>query len=208
MRLIPLVILLIVASQNVLASQVVIDFESNFTVEGETGCVPPIEPFEYCNYGKLYSQGFVMDMPETWALEAVPGKLFSCHAYDYCSGSPAGAYSNLFFLEHELGQTFVLNSIYVDTTPGIPYSTGLEFLGTRADGSTIYATFDSDVLDGQTVAFSAEWSDLVSVQAWNVAGGDVVIDDITMSVVPVPAAVWLFGSALAGLGWFRRNQTA
>jgi hypothetical protein len=25
------------------------------------------------------------------------------------------------------------------------------------------------------------------------------------SVVPVPAAVWLFGSALAGLGWFRRK---
>jgi hypothetical protein len=28
------------------------------------------------------------------------------------------------------------------------------------------------------------------------------------SVVPLPAAVWLFGSALAGLGWFRRRKTA
>jgi len=28
------------------------------------------------------------------------------------------------------------------------------------------------------------------------------------SVVPLPAAVWLFGSALAGLGWLRRRQTA
>ncbi|MCP3907923.1 MAG: VPLPA-CTERM sorting domain-containing protein [Gammaproteobacteria bacterium] len=27
------------------------------------------------------------------------------------------------------------------------------------------------------------------------------------SAVPVPAAVWLFGSALAGLGWLRRKQT-
>jgi hypothetical protein len=27
------------------------------------------------------------------------------------------------------------------------------------------------------------------------------------STVPVPAAVWLFGSALAGLGWLRRKQT-
>jgi hypothetical protein len=27
----------------------------------------------------------------------------------------------------------------------------------------------------------------------------------TVSAVPVPAAVWLFGSALAGLGWFRRK---
>lgn len=25
-------------------------------------------------------------------------------------------------------------------------------------------------------------------------------------VVPIPAALWLFGSALAGLGWFRRKQ--
>jgi hypothetical protein len=29
---------------------------------------------------------------------------------------------------------------------------------------------------------------------------------IKSSVVPVPAAVWLFGSALAGLGWMRRKQ--
>jgi hypothetical protein len=32
----------------------------------------------------------------------------------------------------------------------------------------------------------------------NIAAGSV-------SAVPVPAAVWLFGSALAGLGWFRRK---
>ncbi len=30
----------------------------------------------------------------------------------------------------------------------------------------------------------------------------------TLSAVPLPAAVWLFGSALAGLGWMRRRQTA
>lgn len=27
-----------------------------------------------------------------------------------------------------------------------------------------------------------------------------------VSMVPIPAAVWLFGSALAGLGWMRRKQ--
>ncbi|MGI9309169.1 MAG: VPLPA-CTERM sorting domain-containing protein [Gammaproteobacteria bacterium] len=30
----------------------------------------------------------------------------------------------------------------------------------------------------------------------------------TLTAVPVPAAVWLFGSALTGLGWMRRKQTA
>jgi hypothetical protein len=29
-----------------------------------------------------------------------------------------------------------------------------------------------------------------------------------MVVTPIPAAVWLFGSALAGLGWVRRKQSA
>jgi hypothetical protein len=28
----------------------------------------------------------------------------------------------------------------------------------------------------------------------------------TVSAVPIPAAVWLFGSALAGLGWLRRKS--
>ena len=37
--------------------------------------------------------------------------------------------------------------------------------------------------------------------AWAVRDGDV-----GASVVPVPAAVWLFGSALAGLGWLRRSR--
>jgi hypothetical protein len=29
----------------------------------------------------------------------------------------------------------------------------------------------------------------------------------SVSAVPIPAAAWLFGSALAGLGWLRRKQT-
>ena len=32
--------------------------------------------------------------------------------------------------------------------------------------------------------------------------------DIAASVVPVPAALWLFGSGLGLLGWLRRKQTA
>jgi len=39
-------------------------------------------------------------------------------------------------------------------------------------------------------------------------GTVVEIDNINVSAVPIPAAVWLFGSALAGLGWLRRKQAA
>ena len=31
---------------------------------------------------------------------------------------------------------------------------------------------------------------------------------VRTSVVPIPAAVWLFGSALAGLGWYKRKSVA
>jgi hypothetical protein len=30
------------------------------------------------------------------------------------------------------------------------------------------------------------------------------VDSLSISVIPIPAAVWLFGSALAGLGWLKR----
>jgi len=32
------------------------------------------------------------------------------------------------------------------------------------------------------------------------------IDNLVISSVPIPGAVWLFGSALAGLGWMRRRK--
>ena len=31
-------------------------------------------------------------------------------------------------------------------------------------------------------------------------------DNIVVTAVPIPATVWLFGSALAGLGWMRRKK--
>ena len=37
-----------------------------------------------------------------------------------------------------------------------------------------------------------------------VGGGNITVQD---SVIPVPAAFWLFGSALGLLGWMRRRQS-
>jgi hypothetical protein len=33
-----------------------------------------------------------------------------------------------------------------------------------------------------------------------------MVRQLELTLVPIPAAVWLFGSALAGLGWIRRKQ--
>lgn len=34
-----------------------------------------------------------------------------------------------------------------------------------------------------------------------------ITGSVVANVIPIPAAAWLFGSALAGLGWMRRKQT-
>jgi len=93
-----------------------------------------------------------------------------------------------------------------------------------------FGTFNgsSAVLDGQTVSgfsitlvdsagtlFSGSDADALplslSIDDFNSGGfniGSGLRGTVTSaSVVPVPAAVWLFGSALAGLGWVKRKQT-
>ena len=57
---------------------------------------------------------------------------------------------------------------------------------------------------GGTVAigYPAHLDNLTTLDgAW----GNVGNQTVTASVVPLPAAAWLFGSALAGLGWLRRK---
>jgi hypothetical protein len=56
--------------------------------------------------------------------------------------------------------------------------------------------FDSGFLGATSVSWVSEFATPVPQ-----------IDNIVINVVPIPAAIWLFGSALAGLGWLRRKQT-
>jgi len=82
-----------------------------------------------------------------------------------------------------------------------------ELLGTTAQGDNLYVYDDLSVL-GQ-----GDWLNLVSFSySVSIPGGTPVpaiidIDNIVVTAVPIPAAAWLFGSALAGLGWFRRRQS-
>jgi hypothetical protein len=59
-----------------------------------------------------------------------------------------------------------------------------------------------DWLNLESVRFRAEGNQ------FGFGFASVEVDNIAINAVPIPAAVWLFGSALAGLGWLRRRQTA
>jgi hypothetical protein len=86
--------------------------------------------------------------------------------------------------------------------------------------SQVGATAEVRIVDswytcGQSGLLSADASHHIHLRArLYLEEGDVSYDienaqlSFTASAVPIPAAVWLFGSALAGLGWMRRRKTA
>jgi hypothetical protein len=76
-------------------------------------------------------------------------------------------------------------AMHVEMDFDIPAETWLIEIG----GTTVY----DDVMYGSSfdsVRFAA-------------TGAAAFVDNVLISTVPIPAAVWLFGSTLAGLGWLR-----
>jgi hypothetical protein len=102
-------------------------------------------------------------------------------------------------IEQAGGGFFALHS--VDAIFNNP--TGASVSG-RTSGGTNFSVTDLGSI-GTGFWLSLEY---VSFNAGAAELSTVFIDDVVVgSAVPVPAAVWLFGSALAGLGWMRRKQT-
>jgi len=97
----------------------------------------------------------------------------------------------------------------------IPYDLGLcgigGVIGETESGEILDLSPSHTACNGwQTLTLGPEWTGLVRVSIEPIvvdlfAQGS--IDNIVVSnVVPLPAAVWLFGSALAGMGWLKRKQ--
>ncbi|MDB4307867.1 VPLPA-CTERM sorting domain-containing protein, partial [Gammaproteobacteria bacterium] len=82
-----------------------------------------------------------------------------------------------------------------------------EVTGYFQSGATISTSLSGDgaAFTWDSAFFDSGWTNLVAVEF--VSNDLQAIDNIVIATVPIPAAVWLFGSALAGLGWMRRKQT-
>jgi len=62
-------------------------------------------------------------------------------------------------------------------------------------------------LTGDYSNFSPGWTGLQSVEfGVSAIGNAITMDNLIVQAVPLPAAVWLFGPALAGLGFLRRRR--
>jgi hypothetical protein len=89
----------------------------------------------------------------------------------------------------------------------------LTVTGFYEGGGSISTTLDLTLDLWPTFTFDSSWSGLSSVTITGDTGpqgswADLAMDNIVVSTVPIPAAVWLFGSGLGLLGWFRRRQSA
>jgi hypothetical protein len=122
-------------------------------------------------------------------------------------------------ISHESGQAFDLHSMDVGRYGESQqiYTSGVSVYGYDEANNLIASIY--------VEAESGGWVNLGFNDSWNFVHSVVLdsqyqsnafgfgylpprLDNFSASVVPIPAAVWLFGSALAGLGWLRRKQAA
>jgi hypothetical protein len=95
------------------------------------------------------------------------------------------------------GGIFDLLSLDVLYEPGLGES---QFITSSAGGSMSLETLGIQNFSG------SGWTDLTWIRlSNNIEIGGPGFDTLTLNTVPVPAAIWLFGSALGLLGWMRRK---
>jgi hypothetical protein len=196
MRSVSLIFLLL-SSIVARATTITVDFEEAGFPNFSTGSNVVSRGFEFTHHLDGVS-------PEYWP-------------YDYGSDSAGGLFycpGCVATMEHTEGKIFSLHALDLSNISAFVEDRSITFTGYFASGGSISTelTATTDETNWTNYTFSSDWQNLVSLEfgalyppAIYTAIG---FDNVVVTVVPIPAAVWLFGSALAGLGWFRRRQTA
>lgn len=127
--------------------------------------------------------------------------------------TPGGAYFRTLTLNFDAAGDYLLGFAVVDTVDTVVES-GLVLDNVRLNGVLIdNGGFEDNSVSGSTTLFPG-WETLGDVSPWDNqppategnVGAALMSGNFVPTVVPVPAAAWLFGSALASLAWQRRRR--
>jgi hypothetical protein len=179
----------LLASVSANAAQITLDFED---LADDISGIQPLEPVQQVgsDFTITPDSGTVVWLnggptPESLGIVMAPGGQMTL--------SQGGSSFDLLSFDYSFANTAVVTKT-------------LSLTATKSDGQQVQLSF-SDVFSSSFSTWSAPGStftDIVSFTFNTTAG--VKVDNIVVSAVPVPAAVWLFGSALATLGRLRRQK--
>jgi hypothetical protein len=128
-------------------------------------------------------------------------------------------------ITHQTGAAFDLHSLdtllyNVDESVDFHSISDLNIFGYDSNGNEIASLFVAPPRDDSpsawtNLSFDDNWNSVHRVvlnsqrnsSQWGTFYHYPKIDNFAATAVPIPAAAWLFGSALAGLGWMRRKQS-
>ena len=117
-------------------------------------------------------------------------------------------------MENQSGKLFDLHSMevefYSSNLSGVGFET-IEVTGVLGAGGSVITTFtfETGLSAPETLTFGNEWLGLTSIElSAGPTFNSLALDNFVVTTVPIPASVWLFGSALTGLGWIRRRSQA
>jgi hypothetical protein len=179
-------VVLLLASTAAPAANITLDFEEY------SGSVSTFDPLPV-----VESQGFRLTPqgPAVWVVDefGIPSDIF-------IGLSSGGSLT----IATESGQTFNLESFDYALYAG---STSLTISVALASGRADVFTLGDLTGTGSMYTYNSMglFNNIMSFTVFD-SGVLPVVGNIVVSTVPIPAAVWLFGSALACLGWLRRKQ--
>ena len=162
--------------------------------------------------GPIISQGFEFIVPGgtsggfgiSYNDEGFPG-----NTGNYLTWVPLFSGSGTLEITTSSGNNFNLQaSDFGFAAPDI--NPGYAIYGYYEDGSSISAIALGNGVDSWlTTSLDSGWSDLVRVEIIGCQAClfGMAIDNVVVTAVPIPGAVWLFLSGLAALGWVKRQAT-
>lgn len=153
----------------------------------------------------IISKGFILDPAVSGVNPVIDSVLTPGKQMIFCGWCTDGVEGISIY--SQAGVSFELDSLDAESN-GEQLFTG-QVIGYLEGGGTISQAISTI----GTITFDQTWVDLTSIDIlFNLTSGPITfvvpaLDNIALQVVPVPAAVWLFGSALGVMGWLRRKQT-